>query len=236
MIGSFQQFLPVTAAALRILLAEDDLRLTRVLRAGLCAEGHDVVHEMSAPRARTRALETPFDAIILDVMLPGGNGFDVCRDWRSRGITTPVLMLTARDGVDDRVMGLDAGADDYLTKPFAVAELLARLRVFERRRVARPGRVLISDLAVDFKSHRVTRAGRAIELSSREFALLEILALHREEVVDRAAITEHVWDDNHDPFTNLLESLISRLRRKVDGPSEARLIHTHRGAGYRLGQ
>jgi two-component system copper resistance phosphate regulon response regulator CusR len=220
---------------MRILLAEDDLRLTRVLRDGLVSEGHEVVHEMSAKRARGRAVETAFDAIILDVMLPGGSGVDVCRYWRERGITTPVLMLTARDGVDDRVSGLDAGADDYLTKPFAVAELLARLRVFDRRRTAKPGRVVVADLEVDFKSHRVSRGGAVVDLSTKELALLEVLVLHRDEVVDRMAITEQVWDDNHDPFTNLLESLVSRLRRKIDGPSKVKLIHTHRGAGYRLG-
>ncbi len=179
----------------------------------------------------------PFDAIVLDVMLPGGNGFDLCRDLRRSAITTPVLMLTARDDVDDRVLGLDAGADDYLTMPFAFAELLARLRALERRRSVpnRPPIVHVADLEVDLKSHRVRRGGRAIELTAKEFALLECFALHLDQVVDRASITAHVWDDNHDPFTNVLEVLVRRLRRKIDDPFDQKLVHTIRGAGYRFG-
>jgi two-component system copper resistance phosphate regulon response regulator CusR len=151
-------------------------------------------------------------------------------------VSVPVLMLTARDTVDDRVHGLDAGADDYLTKPFAFRELVARLRALVRRPKSLVRDVVtIADLEVDLGAHRVRRAGRAIELTAKEYALLEFFVIHRDLVVDRAAITAHVWDDNHDPFTNVLEVLVRRLRRKIDEGFEVKLIHTLRGAGYRLG-
>ena len=169
-------------------------------------------------------------------MLPGGSGFDLCRDLRRCAVDTPILMLTARDTLDDRVTGLDAGADDYLTKPFAFRELLARMRALVRRRTAPRGAVVrLADLEVDLGAHRVSRAGRGIELTAKEFALLECFVLHRDQVVDRAAITAHVWDENHDPFTNVLEVLMRRLRRKIDDGFEPRLIHTLRGSGYRFG-
>jgi two-component system copper resistance phosphate regulon response regulator CusR len=170
------------------------------------------------------------------VMLPGGSGFELCRAVRAAGIATPILMLTARDAVNDRVTGLDAGADDYLTKPFALQELLARVRALARRRPAlAPRTISVADLEVDLAARRARRSGRAIELTAKEFALLECFALHPDEVLDRAAITAHVWDDNHDPFTNVLEVLVRRLRRKIDDGFEPKLIHTMRGAGYRLG-
>jgi two-component system copper resistance phosphate regulon response regulator CusR len=169
-------------------------------------------------------------------MLPGGSGFDLCTLLRRRGVRTPILMLTARDTVDDRVAGLDAGADDYLTKPFAFRELEARVRALARRGPALvPERVRVADLEVDLGSRRVSRSGRSIQLTAKEFALLEFFARHAGQVVDRAAITAHVWDENHDPFTNVLEVLIRRLRRKIDDPFEPKLIHTLRGAGYRFG-
>jgi len=146
-------------------------------------------------------------------------------------------MLTARDAVDDRVAGLDAGADDYLAKPFAFRELLARVRALARRPpTPLPQVVRVADLEVDMASHRVTRGGRAIDLTAKEFALLECFVLHRGAVVDRAAITAHVWDENHDPFTNVLEVLVRRLRRKIDDGFEPKLIQTLRGAGYRFGE
>jgi two-component system copper resistance phosphate regulon response regulator CusR len=169
-------------------------------------------------------------------MLPGGSGFDLCRALRERGVGAPVLMLTARDTVDDRVQGLDSGADDYLTKPFAFRELVARLHALGRRRpTPLPEVVTVADLEVDLRGHRVRRTGRDIELTAKEFALLEFLVRHRDQVVDRAAITAHVWDENHDPFTNVLEVLVRRLRRKIDDGYDPKLIHTLRGAGYRLG-
>ncbi|HTE47981.1 MAG TPA: response regulator transcription factor [Gemmatimonadaceae bacterium] len=221
---------------MRVLLVEDDPELSAVLEHGLAEHGFHVVREHNFADGRSRAVLGAFDVVILDVMLPGGSGFDLCRALRERGVGTPVLMLTARDTVDDRVQGLDSGADDYLTKPFAFRELVARLHALARRRpTPLPEVANIADLEVDLRGHRVRRAGRDIELTAKEFALLECLVRHRDQVVDRAAITAHVWDENHDPFTNVLEVLVRRLRRKIDDDFDLKLIHTLRGAGYRLG-
>jgi len=221
---------------MRLLLVEDDPQLSDILQSGFREQGIEVAREATASEGRTRALLGSFDVIILDVMLPGGSGFDVCRDLRRNELATPILMLTARDTLDDRVLGLDAGADDYLVKPFAFRELLARVRALARRRPALvPEVVTIDDLEVDLGSRRVKRAGKAIELTAKEFALLEFFVLNHDQVVERAAITAHVWDDNHDPFTNVLEVLVRRLRRKIDDGFDRKLIHTLRGAGYRFG-
>ena len=221
---------------MRVLLVEDDPELAAVLESGLAELGFHVVREASFDAGKTRAVLGTFDVIILDVMLPGGSGFDLCRALRGREIGTPVLMLTARDTVDDRVQGLDSGADDYLTKPFAFRELVARLYALARRRpTPLPEIITVADLEVELRGHRVRRAGHDIELTAKEFALLEFLVRHEDQVVDRAAITAHVWDENHDPFTNVLEVLVRRLRRKIDDGFEPKLIHTLRGAGYRLG-
>jgi two-component system copper resistance phosphate regulon response regulator CusR len=221
---------------MRILLVEDDPELSDILQAGFREQGIEMAREATAAEGRIRALLGTFDVIILDVMLPGGSGFDVCRELRKRELATPILMLTARDTLDDRVAGLDSGADDYLAKPFAFRELLARVRALARRRPALvPETVTIDDLVVDLGSRRVARAGQPIALTAKEFALLEFFVLNVDQVVERAAITAHVWDDNHDPFTNVLEVLIRRLRRKIDDPFERKLIHTLRGAGYRFG-
>jgi two-component system copper resistance phosphate regulon response regulator CusR len=221
---------------MRVLLVEDDSELATVLESGLAELGFHVVVEGTFDSGFSRAVLGAFDVLILDVMLPGGNGFDLCRAIRDRGIGTPVLMLTARDTVDDRVQGLDSGADDYLTKPFAFRELVARLHALARRRpTPLPEVVTIADLEVELRSRRVKRGERDIELTAKEFALLEFLVRHRDQVVDRAAITAHVWDENHDPFTNVLEVLVRRLRRKIDDGFDTKLIHTLRGAGYRLG-
>ncbi len=221
---------------MRVLLVEDDAELAREVAMGLREAGARVsiagtfADGLQAARSETQ------DVLILDVMLPGGSGFELCRALRRDGGTMPILMLTARDAVDDRVTGLDAGADDYLTKPFALQELLARVRALARRRPAlTPRTVRIADLEIDLAARRAQRGGRVIELTAKEFALLECFALHPDEVLDRAMITAHVWDDNHDPFTNVLDVLIGRLRRKLDGVGERPLIHTVRGAGYRLG-
>ncbi len=222
---------------MRVLLVEDDPELAPVIKSGLEEEGFQVSHESSFDGGRTRALFGAFDVIMLDVMLPGGSGFALCRLLRERGVASPVLMLTARDAVDDRVRGLDSGADDYLTKPFAFRELVARLRALARRPpTPLPEVAEVGDLEVDLGAHRVRRAGRFIELTAKEFALLEILVRHRGQVVDRAAITAHVWDENHDPFTNVLEVLVRRLRKKIDDDFEVKLIQTLRGAGYRLSE
>jgi len=221
---------------MRILLVEDDPELGAVLEAGLAEQGNAVVRAGTLAEGRERAVLGSFDVVVLDVMLPGGSGFDLCRELRARGIGTPILMLTARDALDDRVTGLDVGADDYLTKPFAFRELVARLRALGRRRpTPLPDIVRVADLEVDLASHRVRRAGQAIEVTAKEFALLEFFVTHRDVVVDRAAITAHVWDENHDPFTNVLEVLVRRLRRKIDDAFEPKLIHTLRGSGYRFG-
>jgi DNA-binding response OmpR family regulator len=229
-------FTPIRVA-MRVLLVEDDPELSAIIESGLDEHGFQVVREATLEGGLLRAVLAAYDVIILDVMLPGGSGFDLCRSLRERGVGTPVLMLTARDAVDDRVRGLDAGADDYLTKPFAFRELVARLRALARRRpIPLPEIVTIADLEVDLRAHRVHRGGRTIELTAKEFALLEFLVRHRDQVVDRAAITAHVWDENHDPFTNVLEVLVRRLRLKLDDGFSVKLIHTLRGAGYRLGE
>ena len=221
---------------MRVLVVEDDRELGAVLADGLTEEGFQVVVEPTFGDGKSRLALGAFDLVLLDVMLPGGSGFDLCRWIRDRRMDTPVMMLTARDMVDDRVLGLDSGADDYLTKPFAMRELVARLHALARRRPAlMPEVVVVDDLEVELRARRVRRGGRSIELTAKEFALLEFLLLHRGEVVDRAAISAHVWDENHDPFTNVLEVLVRRLRRKIDDGFAVKLIHTFRGAGYRLG-
>jgi two-component system, OmpR family, copper resistance phosphate regulon response regulator CusR len=225
-----------TLRPMHALLVEDDPGLSSVLREGLSEQGYDVDVEQDFTSGLARGRRQEFGVIILDVMLPGGSGFDLCRALRKEGIRTPVLMLTARDSVDDRVRGLDAGADDYLPKPFAFKELLARLRAITRR-VPKAGDIVrVDDLEVDLGAHKARRAGREIALTAKEFALLEFFLLHLDRVVDRAAITAHVWDENHDPFTNVLEVLVRRLRRKIDDGHDRKLIHTLRGAGYRFGR
>jgi two-component system copper resistance phosphate regulon response regulator CusR len=221
---------------MRVLLVEDDADLAGVVAAGLREHRIETVLAGDVREGRERALWGSYDVMILDVMLPGGDGFDLCAALRATGISTPILMLTARDEVDDRVRGLEAGADDYLTKPFAFRELLARVRALARRQPAfHPDSYQVADLAVDLASHEVRRGRRAIALTAREFALLEFFVRHEGAVVDRAAITAHVWDENHDPYTNVLEVLVRRLRRKIDDDFEPKLIQTVRGAGYRFG-
>jgi two-component system copper resistance phosphate regulon response regulator CusR len=206
---------------MRILLVEDDAELARVVAAGLREHGHQVAVAGTLAEGRNQGMQ---------------GRFDLCREFRQRGVGTPLLMLTARDGVDDRVAGLEVGADDYLTKPFAFRELVARIKALGRRRAAQVAeRVSVADLDVDLATRRVRRGGRSIELTAKEFTLLEFFLQHCGQVVDRASITAYVWDDNHDPFTNVLEVLVRRLRRKIDDDFEPKLIHTLRGAGYRFG-
>src|SRR5438105_15161017 len=221
---------------MRVLIVEDDPELAALLRDGLRAQRIDPTVAATFAAGREHAVLTSFDVIILDVRLPDGTGFELCGELRRRGVTTPVLMLTALDAVDDRVRGLEVGADDYLTKPFAFRELVARVRALARRRGAPlPETLHVSDLEVDLDAQRVRRAGKPIELTAKEFSLLEFFVLHHGQVVDRAAITAHVWDENHDPFTNVLEVLVRRLRRKIDDEFPVKLIQTVRGAGYRFG-
>ena len=221
---------------MRVLLVEDDPELSAVITDGLRNQHIDTTAARDFSEGRDKALLGMFDVIILDVLLPGGNGFELCRLVRDRAIETPILMLTARDAVEDRVRGLESGADDYLTKPFAFLELIARVRALARRRPSiTPEQYDIADLHVDIPTRRVTRGGVPISLTAKEFALLECMVQHADSVVTRSAITAHVWDENHDPFTNVLEVLVRRLRRKIDDGFEPKLIHTLRGAGYRLG-
>lgn len=221
---------------MRVLLIEDDPELAAVIGDGLHDQHIEASTAYTFGEGRERAILGSFDVIVLDVLLPGGTGFELCRLVRERGIETPILMLTARDAVEDRVRGLESGADDYLTKPFAFMELIARIKALARRHpVIAPEYYDVADLHVDIPTRSVTRAGVAIALTAKEFALLEFLIQHAGNVVTRTAITAHVWDENHDPFTNVLEVLVRRLRRKIDDGFEPKLIHTLRGAGYRLG-
>jgi DNA-binding response OmpR family regulator len=221
---------------MRLLLAEDDTRLRGILTRGLCEQSYAVDAVADGPSALRMAAINEYDAVILDVMMPGRDGFEVCRALRLRGSRVPVLMLTARDAVADRITGLDAGGDDYLTKPFDFGELLARLRALLRRAPELlPSEITVGDLRVDTRSQTVSRGGRAIRLTAKEYALLEYLARNAGRVVSRADLCAHVWDDNHDPLSNAIEVNINRLRGKVDtlGPP---LIHTRRGAGYLLAE
>src|ERR1041385_9005094 len=221
---------------MRVLIVEDDPELAGLLRDGPRAPRIDPTLAPTFAEGRDRAQGGSYDVILLDVRLPGGTGFELCGELRRQGVTTPVLMLTALDALDDRVRGLEAGADDYLTKPFAFRELLARLKALTRRRPALvPAVVRVADLEVDLGTRQVQRRGRPITLSAKEFALLELFVLNQGRVLDRSTITSHVWDDNHDPFANVLEVLVARLRRKVDDGFEPKLITTLRGSGYRFG-
>jgi len=218
------------------LIVEDDPELAGLLRDGLREHRIDPTLAAGFAEGRDQALAGDYDVVILDVRLPGGTGYDLCADLRRQNIGVPVLMLTALDAVDDRVRGLAAGADDYLTKPFAFRELVARLQALTRRRALAltPSTLRVADLEVDLGSRQVRRAGRPIDLTAKEFALLELLLRRQDQVVDRSAITAHVWDNNHDPFANVLDVLVRRLRSKIDDGFDPKLIHTIRGAGYRL--
>ncbi len=219
----------------RVLLAEDDVYLSAMLAKGLREHAYAVDVAADGDAALYQAAVNEYDLIILDVLMPGRDGFAVCGELRRRGGTMPVLMLTARDAVSDRIEGLDAGADDYLAKPFDFSELLARMRALLRRaREVRPEEITIGDLVVDTRGQVARRSGRVLALTTKEYALLEYLAQNAGRVVGRADICAHVWDDNHDPFSNAIEVYIGRLRRKVDGDGTP-LIHTRRGAGYLLG-
>jgi two-component system copper resistance phosphate regulon response regulator CusR len=176
-----------------------------------------------------------YDLILLDVLLPGQDGFEVCRALRARGDATPILMLTARATVDDRITGLDAGADDYLTKPYSFRELLARVRALLRREPQLlPSQFEVDNLMLDSVSHKVTRADQSIDLTAKEYALLEYLARHVGQLVSRAQIAEHVWDDSFEPFSNTIEVYMNRLRKKIDEHHPVKLLHTRRGEGYIL--
>lgn len=219
---------------MRILVVEDERRVASFVSRALRENSYTVDLAESGEKAIEMATATPYDSILLDIRLPGLSGIQVCRELRDAKIDTPILMLTARGLVEQRVEGLDAGADDYLTKPFAVAELLARVRALTRRR-AGSGRMLrYADLELDRHERRLTRAGRTIALTAKEFALLEFLLSRAPEVVARTEIIEHVWDTHFDPGTNLVEVYVNRLRQKIPGDGNSKLIQTVHGVGYRL--
>jgi len=219
----------------RILVVEDDAVGAEVLARGLREHAYAVDVASDGLAALEQAQINSYDLIVLDVMLPRLDGVEVCRRLRADGATVPILLLTARGGFDHRVEGLDAGADDYLPKPYHLPELLARIRALLRRGPALKSSVLaVADLAIDTRARRVTRGGRPVALTAKEYALLEYLARRAGEVVGRADIAEHVWDDSFDPMSNLIEVYIQRLRRRLDDGHAVKLIQTRRGAGYSL--
>lgn len=220
---------------MRILIVEDDPDMARFITRGLTEQGYAVDPVVSGEEALERAAITAYDLVILDVMIPAPNGFEVSRQLRGQSVDVPILMLTARDAVADRVEGLDAGADDYLVKPFEFAELLARVRALLRRRGTPHHPVIeVADMRIDTRSHRVTRAGEELALTTKEYALLEFLAVNAGRVMGREEIAEHVWNEEFDPFTNLIEVYVGRLRRIIDRDRTPKLIHTIRGSGYIL--
>ncbi|MGH2760058.1 MAG: response regulator transcription factor [Actinomycetota bacterium] len=220
---------------MRILVVEDDRKMARLLENGLREEGYAVDLAPDAREAEWLGREQDYDAVVLDIMLPDADGFEVCRRLRAGGRWAPILMLTARDAVQDRVWGLDSGADDYLTKPFAFAELLARLRALIRRGAEeRPAVLRAGKLELDPASRSVQRDGKPIELTAKEFALLEFLMRHAGEVLSRTSIIEHVWDFAYDGTSNVVDVYVRYLREKIERPFGDRMIETVRGAGYRL--
>jgi DNA-binding response OmpR family regulator len=222
---------------MNILLAEDDLRLARAVRRVFEEETHAVQSVGDGEAALIAATKEPFDVMVLDIMLPKLDGFEVCRKMRLAGVETPVLMLTARTDVQDRVTGLDAGADDYMVKPFAVAELLARVRALARRGArTRNGRdqLKAGDLVLDVSRHSAIRGKKEIELTVKEFQLLELLLRHQGQVLTRAQILDHVWQYDRDFASNVVDIYIHYLRNKIDKGFKTQLIHTIRGVGYTL--
>ncbi|HEY7399761.1 MAG TPA: response regulator transcription factor [Actinomycetota bacterium] len=220
---------------MRVLVVEDHARMAAVISRGLREEGYAVDVAASGEDGTWLATENDYDAIVLDVMLPGIDGFETCRRLRDAGRWAPVLMLTARDAVEDRIHGLDAGADDYLTKPFSFAELLARIRALLRRGVAeRPPALQAGDLMLDPARRVVQRHGVRVDLTAKEFALLEFFLRHPDEVLSRSRIIEHVWDFAFEGDSNIVDVYVRYLREKVDRPFGLESIETVRGAGYRL--
>ncbi len=219
---------------MRILLVEDEPRIAAYVKRGLTEQGYAVDVAYTGREALDWAAVVTFDLIVLDILLPEINGLTVCRELRAKNIRTPILMLTARDSIDDRVAGLDAGADDYLVKPFSMKELLARLRALARRgeNPLKSALLQVGDLTLDTRTRRVTRGGKGIELSAKEFAVLECLMREPNRVLSRAAIAEHVWNYETYNNSNVIDVYIRNLRRKLDDAAAPSLIRTMRGAGY----
>ena len=221
---------------MRALLVEDDATIAEFVARGLREAGFVVDHAPDGGTGLTAATDQPYDVAIVDLMLPKRDGLSLIEELRRRGVATPVLILSARRSVDDRVRGLQTGGDDYLTKPFAFAELLARVQALVRRasRAPEPTTLTVEDVTLDLLSRRVTRAGKPIDLRPREFTLLEYLMRNIGKVVSKTMILSHVWEYNFDPQTNIVDVLVSRLREKIDRPFEKKLLHTVRGVGYVL--
>ena len=221
---------------MRLLLIEDDLKIASFIMKGFKSAGYAVDHAANGRDGLTFALYEPYDTVIVDIMLPEKNGLAVIEALRNEKVMTPIIILSAKDSIEDRVKGLQIGGDDYLTKPFAFSELLARVQALIRRQSnsGEPSRLRASDLSLDLLSRKVKRGERDIELQPREFALLEYLLRNRDKVVSKTMIMEHVWDYNFDPQTNVVEARICRLRDKVDKGFQEKLIHTVRGVGYVL--
>ncbi len=220
---------------MRVLVVDDELRMAGLLKRGLEEDGYAVDVANTGPDALWQATEFRYDALVLDVMLPGMDGIEVCRRLREQGHWVPVLMLTARDTVDDRVRGLDVGADDYLTKPFSFAELSARVRALIRRGGEdRPATLMVGDLRLDPATRRAWRGDTELTLSVKEFALLELFLRHPGEVLTRTRILEHVWDFAYDGVSNVIDQYVLYLRRKIDRPFGVEQLETVRGVGYRL--
>lgn len=220
---------------MRILLVEDEKNMASFIKRGLEEDHYVVDVALDGEKALFLAETNPYDLIILDIMLPDTNGFAVCKDLRAKKIDTFILMLTARDDVEDKVSGLNIGADDYLSKPFDFDELLARIGALLRRnRLDKNPLITVDDLELNQITHKVTRAKREIRLTSKEYSLLEYLMLHAGQVVTRTAITEHVWNEDFHSFTNVVDVFINRLRNKVDRDFKKKLIHSLRGTGYMI--
>ncbi|MBF0512034.1 MAG: response regulator transcription factor [Candidatus Omnitrophica bacterium] len=220
---------------MRILVIEDEVKIAQFIKRGLKEEGYAIDTAQDGQEGYSLAGSNEYDAIILDLMLPKMDGLTLCKTLRKEGNQTPIIMLTAKDTVKDKVKGLDSGADDYLAKPFAFEELLARLRVMLRKKDGRlQTQLKVDDLTMDLLTHQVTRGGREIELTVKEYALLEYLMRNAGNIVTRTMISEHVWDINFDTFTNVIDVYINYLRNKIDSDYSDKLIHTVRGKGYLL--
>jgi heavy metal response regulator len=219
----------------RILVVEDEKKISDFIKRGLKEEGYSVDIASDSAEGDYLASTETYDLIVLDLMLPGMDGISLCRKLRNENNITPVIMLTAKDSLKDKVTGLDAGADDYLTKPFAFEEFLARIRVLLRKRdTSHTTKLQVRDLVLDLLTHRVTRAGKDIELTTKEYALLEFLMRNAGTVVTRTMISEHVWDISFDTYTNVIDVYINYLRNKIDRDQKNKMIHTLRGRGYVL--